>query len=257
MSSATYSERSSSSASALDAWYSRAETSWSIAVSRRQRWHGPCSRPTNESSKTVPVERCVARNSAGTFSGTGEVALAAELERRELHLDLVLKLLARPELQRPKVEAGHAASVAASSSTTGCAGGARLRPHDQHDGRDDRCAREQHPGGDRLVQEDRAEEHGDHGVDVRVRADELRRRDREQPDVRRVRDDRAEEDEPGEREPRPPETAPTSSRSPDVKPITASSAPPASISIPSRAAGCPAAEPLARRGSRSSRRSAP
>ena len=47
------------------------ETSRSIAVSRRQRWHGPCSRPSNESSKTVPVDARVARSSAGTCSGTG------------------------------------------------------------------------------------------------------------------------------------------------------------------------------------------
>ena len=95
----------------------------------------------------MPVDACVARSSVGDLLGDGEVALAAELERHELHLDLVLKLLARPELQRPKVEAGHAASVAASSSSgSGSAEQAALCARDdQHDGRDDRGAGEQHP----------------------------------------------------------------------------------------------------------------
>ena len=68
------------------AWYSRAETGTSSTASSRQRKHGPCSRASKRSSKTVPVEARVIGELGRHGARHRQVALAAELERLELDL---------------------------------------------------------------------------------------------------------------------------------------------------------------------------
>ena len=55
----------------------------------------------------MPVLARVITSSAGTVSGTAQVALAAVLERRQVELDLVAELLAGPEPRAAQVERLH------------------------------------------------------------------------------------------------------------------------------------------------------
>ena len=165
------------------------------------------------------------------------VGLAAEDERLELDLDALARLVAGAEAERAEVERGHAATVArpaeasqgamrrrsasrgtarqrlllrllaaevrldrlrqsASASSCGaCAG------EDEHPDRgdDDGAGGELAPA-DRLSGERPAEQDGDRRVDVGVRRDEdARRAAPQQPAVGGEGDDRAEDDEEGER----------------------------------------------------------
>ena len=86
-------------------------------------------------SKTRPLVAFVIASSAGNVLGHREIALAAELERLELQLDLLAMLLPRAELDLSQIEAPHGAqgtagqaaalSGSGTSPTTGFCLGAR------------------------------------------------------------------------------------------------------------------------------------
>ena len=135
----TYGERSSSSASALDAWYSRAERSWSIAVSRRQRWHGPCRRPDErELEDGAGGSSCGAKLRGNLAPGRGGSAVRRTRAARAAPRP-------RPETARPtgaSTPEGRSWSCGQRSSVLLDlwlgrlrSGPGRLRPDDQHDGR--------------------------------------------------------------------------------------------------------------------------
>src|SRR6266511_2403159 len=101
-----------------------------------------------------------------------KVALATELERLELELDLVAVILAGPELDAPETEAPHGARLARLRSRPRGPGGDPRRAlaagHDQHNGGHDRRAGHERRGRDRLAEEGRTERDREARVHERV-----------------------------------------------------------------------------------------